>query len=129
MYGADNNPMSKKTVALWHIIRCRCPNCHKATIFSGLLSIKAYCELCGFGLGRNDIGDGAAYLTMCIVGTFVTIFALLFETIYSPPLYIHVLVWTPVVILSSIVLLRIFKAFLIAMEFENKILPSDDYKK
>ncbi len=57
---------------------------------------------------------------MLIVGFVVTGAALIVEARYSPPYWLHAALWIPLAIGLPLLILRPFKATLIALQYANK---------
>ena len=55
-----------------------------------------------------------------IVGFLVVGLALSMDISYSPPLWLHFLIWVPLAISLSLFALRWVKGLLIALQFRNK---------
>ena len=60
-----------------------------------------------------------------VLGGIVVGLALLVEVKFSPPLWVHALLWPGVILAGAIVLLRIFKATLIALQFRHRAASTD----
>lgn len=96
-----------------------CPRCGARTLFGGLTGFAPKCGACGLDFGRFNVGDGpAAFLTM-IIGALVVALALWFEFSFSPPLWLHAVIWLPVIVLATIWGLRVGKAALLAAEYQR----------
>jgi uncharacterized protein (DUF983 family) len=96
-----------------------CPRCGAPTLFDGWIKFAQRCRACGLDFDRFNVGDGpAAFLTL-ILGTIVTIAAVALELTVGPPLWVHMLIWTPVTLLGVLGSLRITKALLLALEYRN----------
>jgi len=46
--------------------------------------------------------------------------AILVEVRFAPPLWVHMLLWPPVILALSIWMLRVLKALLIALQFRHR---------
>jgi len=103
-------------------LRCRCPRCGKGKLYDGLLSVAPRCHACGLDLAAQDAGDGPAVFVVLILGAIVVGLALLVEVLFAPPLWLHVLLWTPVILGGAIALLRPLKAGLIAIQYRHRAL-------
>jgi len=103
----------------------RCPRCGEGRIFASWLQFRAACPACGLDLSRHDNGDGPAYLTICVVGGLITVLAALVEIRFAPPYWLHRLLWLPLVILGSVVILHYAKAWLLAASFRHHRLEED----
>lgn len=53
------------------------------------------------------------------LGAVTVILALWMEAALEPPIWVHLLVWIPVISIMSIVLLRPFKAILVGLHYKN----------
>ena len=74
----------------------------------------------GWTIASPNSGDGPAVFIMLIVGFIVTGGALIVEALYSPPYWVHAVLWLPLAIALPLVILRPFKATLIALQYANK---------
>ncbi len=75
--------------------------------------------------GAEDAGDGPAVFVILILGAVSVGLAILVEVKFAPPLWVHVVLWTPLVIGGSILLLRPLKAGLIALQYRHRALGDD----
>jgi uncharacterized protein (DUF983 family) len=101
-------------------LTCRCPRCGKGKMFSGFLGLKPICEVCGLDYSFADAGDGPAVFVIMISGAIVVAAALFVEVQYSPPLWVHALLWVPLILVTSLVPLRCLKGVLIALQYHHK---------
>ncbi|MBB4122218.1 DUF983 domain-containing protein [Martelella radicis] len=97
----------------------RCPRCGKGKLFDGFLALKPECENCGLDYAFADSGDGPAVFVMFAVGFLVIALVLWTEITYSPPLWVHALIWVPVTIALSLGALRAFKGVLIGLQYRH----------
>jgi uncharacterized protein (DUF983 family) len=100
-------------------LRCRCPRCGQGRLFEGLLAVRPRCEVCGLDLSPHDSGDGPAVFVILILGALVVPLAFAFETAFEPPIWAHLLLWPPVIMVLAIAMLRPMKATLVAYHFKN----------
>lgn len=100
-------------------LRCRCPRCGQGRLFKGLLTVADRCTVCGLDLSPHDSGDGPAVFVIFFLGLLVVPLALTMESLLSPPIWLHLVVWPPVIIALAIALLRPMKATLVAYHFQN----------
>jgi uncharacterized protein (DUF983 family) len=98
----------------------RCPRCGEGRLFQGLLSVAPACSACGLDYAFADSADGPAVFVILILGFVIAGAALVTELAYSPPIWVHVILWGPLVILSSLALLRPLKGVLVALQYVNK---------
>jgi uncharacterized protein (DUF983 family) len=101
---------------------CRCPRCGKGPLFSGLLSVRKNCETCGLDLSAQDAGDGPAVFVILFLGLIVVGLAALVEIKFSPPIWVHLVLWTPLILVGAVVMLRPIKAGLIALQYRHRLL-------
>ena len=101
-------------------LRCRCPRRGAGQFFVGLLTIAEWCSGCDLDFSAQDSGDGPAVFVIFIVGPIVTGLAFWFEISVAPPLWLHILLWFPVITVGSVALLRPFKAILVALQYRHK---------
>lgn len=101
-------------------LRCRCPRCGTGRLFDGYLKIAATCEHCDLDLKASDSGDGPAVFVIFIIGPIITGLALWVETAFGPPLWLHAVLWIPAILGGAMLLLRPFKAVLIALQYRHR---------
>ncbi len=101
---------------------CRCPRCGRGHLFDGLLRVQAACEVCGLDLSAQDAGDGPAVFVILLLGLIVVALAAIVEIEFSPPICVHLVLWTPFILCGSIAMLRPFKAGLIALQYRHRLL-------
>ena len=100
-------------------LRCRCPRCGEGRLFVGLLTVAPRCTVCGLDLSRHDTGDGPAVFVILALGIVVVPLALMLESFAAPPIWVHLVVWPPVILGLAILLLRPMKATMVAFHFKN----------
>jgi uncharacterized protein (DUF983 family) len=88
--------------------------------FSGYLGPANSCEACGLDYRRFNAGDGPAVFVILIVGAIVAGGALLVETAWQPPYWVHALIWGPAILLLSLGLLRPLKAGLMVLQYKHR---------
>jgi uncharacterized protein (DUF983 family) len=101
-------------------IRGRCPRCGKGHIFAGFLRLARRCDVCDLDLSFADPADGPAFFVMSIVAVPVTVFAIWLELSQEPPFWVHLLTTFPLLLVSSVLLLRPFKGWLVCSQYINK---------
>ena len=95
----------------------RCPRCGKGAIFRGLLEVAPQCTACG--LKFEDPGDGAAMFVI-LIGNFLILGAALWvEFTFSPPIWLHLLIWAPLIVFFCIGSLRLIKGMLVALQYRH----------
>jgi uncharacterized protein (DUF983 family) len=101
-------------------LKGRCPRCGKGHVFKGYLTIRPKCEACGLDLAFADTGDGPAFFVMSIVGIVVVALALWAEFAFSPPIWLHLVMWSALSIVMSLALMRPLKGVLMALQYHHK---------
>ena len=79
---------------------------------------------CGLDLSAQDAGDGPAVFVILFLGAIVVGLAAFVEILFAPPLWVHLLLWTPVILGGAIALLRPLKAGLIALEYRHHLVAA-----
>jgi len=103
-------------------LSCRCPRCGRGRLYAGLLNVRSECEVCGLDLSGQDAGDGPAVFVIFFLGLIVVGLAALVEIKFSPPMWLHLVLWTPFIIVVAIAMLRPLKAGLIALQYRHRLL-------
>jgi uncharacterized protein (DUF983 family) len=98
----------------------RCPSCGKGALFTGLLTLKPRCDVCGLDYAFADAGDGPAVFVILLGGLIVVAAALIVEVMYQPPFWLHAVLWGPLILIVTIAPLRLLKGLLIALQFHHK---------
>ena len=86
------------------------------------------CEACGLDLSAQDSGDGPAVFVILILGFLIVGLALVVEIGYAPPLWVHAVLWPPLILGGAIAMLRPFKAMLIALQYKHKAREHNAFK-
>ncbi len=96
-----------------------CPRCGRGKLFDGFIKLKPRCSACGLDYAFADAGDGPAVFVMLIVGFLIMGLALWFDSVFSPPVWLHALIWLPLTVIVSLVLLRKLKGIMVALQYRN----------
>lgn len=99
---------------------CRCPHCGAGRLFDGFLKVQPACPACGYDLASIQTGDGAATFIMQISGFLVGFSALFVEIARHPPLWLHLIVWPPLVVALALGLMRPGKGLMIALHYRSR---------
>jgi uncharacterized protein (DUF983 family) len=114
------DPVSSLRVPVLRGLAGHCPRCGKGKLFSGFLTLKPRCEVCGLDLSFADSADGPAFFVMFFSGFVVAGSALAVEIFYAPPFWVHALLWIPLILLTTLLPLRPIKGLLIALQYHHK---------
>jgi uncharacterized protein (DUF983 family) len=98
----------------------RCPRCGNGRLFAGFLTLKPRCESCGLDFSFADSADGPAFFVMFFSGFVVAGSALAVEALYSPPFWVHAVLWIPLILITTLLPLRPIKGLLIALQYHHK---------
>ena len=100
-------------------LRGRCPRCGEGRLFDGFLKLPPRCSACGLDFGFADSADGPAVFAILIVGFIVAGAALMIEVAYSPPIWLHFVLWLPLALVLCLGAMRLLKGVLIALQFHH----------
>lgn len=101
-------------------LRCRCPRCGKGKLFKGLLTLRPACPVCGLDFSNSDTGDAGAVILIMVLGAVIVILAFWVEFHFSPPLWVHAVLWPIVTIPLAILIMRPMKAALVGAQFRHR---------
>ena len=97
-----------------------CPRCGAKGLFASGAKFAPSCPSCGLDYAGFNVGDGpAAFLTM-VIGALVVGLAFWVEVAFSPPFWVHLVLWLPFVVISTWWGLRTGKAALLAAEYQRR---------
>src|SRR6202034_343370 len=101
-------------------VACRCPRCGNGKLYTGFLTLRKNCDVCGLDYAFIDAGDGPAVFIIMIAGAIVVGCALIVEVKYQPPFWLHAVLWLPLILATTLLPLRAMKALLIALQFHHR---------
>ena len=111
--GHDANPVSAG-------LSGRCPRCGEGPLFNGFLALEPACDTCALDYKFADAGDGPAVFVILFAGFLVVGLALWTEIHYEPPVYVYVLIFLPLTLITCLGLLRPLKGLMIGLQYRNK---------
>ncbi|PKB25976.1 uncharacterized protein (DUF983 family) [Novosphingobium kunmingense] len=97
-----------------------CPDCGARTLMQGLASFAPRCRVCGLDFSRYNVGDGPAAFLTTVIGALVVVLAMVVEFSFEPPWWVHLVLWTPLIVLATILGLRVSKAALLIAEHRRQ---------
>jgi len=113
--------MAAPGVSILHAaLTCRCPRCGRGALFRNLLEVRERCDVCGLDLRQHDAGDGPAVGVILVLGAVVVVLAFWVEFRFSPPLWVHAILWPVVTIPLAILMMRPAKAALVALQYRHR---------
>jgi uncharacterized protein (DUF983 family) len=89
-------------------------------LFAGYLNVAPRCASCDLDYSPFDAGDGPAVFVILIVGFLVAGGALLVEAAFSPPYWVHAVIWVPAVVILSVSFLRLAKSTLLVLQYRHQ---------
>ena len=107
---------SRRT-AMWRGMRGKCPQCGAKTLFRKYLKISDTCTSCGLALSGHQADDAPPYFTIFIVGHIIVPVALIVERSYTPPLYVHALLFCLLAVLVSLISLPMVKGAVVGLQW------------
>jgi len=97
-----------------------CPRCGKGKLFTkGYLVPGDSCAACGLDWSFIDSGDGPAIFVLFILGFGLVILAAVMEALFSPPLWVHAVLWVGGTVGGTFYFLRVLKAYMIALQYRH----------
>ena len=96
-----------------------CPRCDARTLFAGWIKFADCCDACGLDFRSFNVGDGAAAFLILILGAIMAAAAIVVELRFSPPFWVHMILWPPILLVLTILSLRASKGVLLALEFRH----------
>ena len=89
-------------------------------MFTGLLTLRPACLVCGLSFSGSDTGDAGAVGLIMVLGAVVIIMAFWVEFHFNPPLWVHMVLWPAVTLPLAVLLMRPMKAALVALQFRHR---------
>jgi uncharacterized protein (DUF983 family) len=96
-----------------------CPRCGAKSLFAGAARFAPSCSRCGLDFAAFNVGDGPALFLILIIGTLLTVGALVVDAAFSPSYWLH-LIWLPIGITLTLAGLRFGKAALLFQEYHHR---------
>ncbi len=96
-----------------------CPRCGQGRMFAGLLTPVSHCTACGLDYSFIDAGDGPAVFVIMLLGFLVVALAMIVESVFDPPMWLHALLWVPFITITGIWMLRVMKGVMIALQYRT----------
>lgn len=97
--------------------RGRCPRCGVGRLFSGFLKIADRCDHCGEELFHQRADDAPAYLTILVTGHIMVPVVLGVEEFFEPAIWVHLLLWMPLIPATCLSLLRPIKGGVVGLQW------------
>ncbi|MBI1326645.1 MAG: DUF983 domain-containing protein [Alphaproteobacteria bacterium] len=96
---------------------CKCPACGKGALYKPKsFDLAPACTLCGTSYADNDSADGPAVFLIFVLGFLLVPLAIAFEFSFSPPLWVHVILWGVLALAITLGLLKPLKSLIIQIQ-------------
>jgi len=102
------------------VLLAHCPRCGRSPLFLGYLTVAPKCAACGLDYAQFDVGDGATVFVILIAGFLICAGALFVEVRYSPPYWVHAVIWLPLTAIVVLGGLRLVKAMLMVLQYKHQ---------
>lgn len=99
----------------------KCPKCAATKLFCKFLTTNKKCKNCQLVFSHHRADDFPPYIVLFIVGHIVVAGALHTEVHFEISLFMHFLLWIPLAVLLSIVLLQPIKGAVIGWQYALKM--------
>lgn len=96
-----------------------CPRCGQGRLFDGMLKPAKECMNCKLDYTFIDSGDGPTVFVILIMGFVSLGLVLAVENAFHLPVWVHFLLWGPVIIGSCLWTLRVCKGCMIALQYNT----------
>ncbi len=102
-------------------LRLRCPACGDGALVASYLKPNPVCARCGLRLDEFRADDAPPYFTILIVGHIVIPGMLLLEQIKHSPSWVHAVLWIPLTLVLTLLLLPRIKGAVIGFQWAQRI--------
>ncbi len=109
------------TKSMCYGARGKCPSCGKGRLFYRYLKIAEQCDSCGEELHHHRADDAPPYFTIFIVGHVIIPLALAVERIWRPDMMLHMLVWIPLALALTLLLLPVVKGSVVGLQWSLRM--------
>lgn len=100
-------------------LRGRCPRCGEGHLFDGFLTVRPRCGACDLDFAFADAGDGPAVLVILFAGFIICALALVVEVRHLPPIWVHAVIFGPLVLVVCLGRLRPMKGLMVALQYRH----------
>lgn len=100
--------------ALLHGFKQLCPRCGRGHLFLRYLKVEPTCTQCGLALSSFRADDAPPYFTILLVGHVIVPCMLMLEQSAHPPEWLHAVLWVPLTLALTLLLLPRIKGAVIA---------------
>lgn len=101
--------------------RRTCPQCGGGAMFSGYLSVKDECDICGETFSHHRADDAPSWLTMIVVGHLIAPVMLMVYQGYDLPIWAHAVIWPLLAMAGILILLPRIKGGIVAFQWAHRM--------
>jgi len=98
-------------------LTCSCPRCGRGKLFAGLIRLRDRCPACGLDYSKMDVGDGFTVPILMVLGFMIVGGAIWVDFTFTPPLWLHLVIWPPVTLVLAVTMTRYLKSFLAVQQY------------
>lgn len=117
MIEIETMPQRSVSAAMINGLKQKCPACGRGALYKKYLKVADTCPNCGEELHHQRADDAPPYFTMVIVAHVVVAGILILEQAYAPPTWVQLVIWLPLVVIMSLLLLPLVKGALIGLQW------------
>ncbi len=99
----------------------KCPACGNGALFTSYLKVADSCPDCGEEMHHHRADDAPPYFTILIVCHFIVAGVMFVEDYFHPSYWLHILMWFPLTIGLSMLLLPRIKGALVGLQWALKM--------
>ena len=81
------------------------------------LRVRHACPVCGEELHHHRADDAPPYFTIFIIGHILVPLALIVERVWEPEMYLHMLLWMPLAIIMTLLMLPAVKGAVLGLQW------------
>ena len=96
---------------------CVVRRCGEGRLFGSFLKVADRCPACGEELHHQRADDAPAYFTIVVVGHIIVGGVLSLERAYAPATWVHAVIWLPLTLIASLLLLPRVKGTLVGLQW------------
>jgi uncharacterized protein (DUF983 family) len=95
----------------------KCPACGKGALYTRYLEVAHRCPECAEDLYHHRADDAPPYFTILIVGHLIVAGVMMVEDYFHPNYWVHLLMWVPLTIGLSLLILPRVKGVLVGLQW------------
>ena len=95
----------------------RCPACGVGHLYAKYLKVADQCPVCEEPLHHHRADDAPPYFTIFVVGHLIVGGVLALEQAYAPEAWVHAVIWVPLTLMLSLLMLPRIKGALVGLQW------------